>query len=244
MSPVIERNLNIMRYKILKNFTILELLIVIAVITILIGILLPSVNKALDAGKRITCSSQLKQISLASRMYSMDNNEWIMSGYIKKSPNRIMWFQYIQYISNGDLPPYSESTPSTFAAFKIFKCPSELTPFGPFSSDTVGSFGYLHYGINTWVTGCYDPPTRKTSMLNSPSTAIQHGDLGIKSTFVLRSTYYVSFRHSAFAANIEYADGHVSQRKYRDLLTVGGDDKFKAGILLPSSATAFDGTPP
>jgi prepilin-type N-terminal cleavage/methylation domain-containing protein len=112
-----------------RGFTLIELLVVISIISILVGLLLPAVQKAREAAARISCANNLHQITLALHHYHLDH-ETLPSAYQGYGPTwAVLILPYMEQDNlyrqwNRSAPYYSQSDVARMTPLKNYFCPS------------------------------------------------------------------------------------------------------------------------
>lgn len=212
-----------------RGFTLVELLVVIAIIGVLAALLVPALARGKSAARRTACTSNLRQLGLASQMY-WDDNDGKMFPYRSGSDAKgtRYWFGWIARGAEGDRSFDVEQG----AVYPYLKARGiEICPSFNYNSRflkqkaTGASYGY---GYNLHLS----PPLAKSSLR---ITQIKHqeqvglfADSAQVNTFqspaspsnpMLEEFYYfnkseptVQFRHQD-RANVVFLDNHVESKK-------------------------------
>ncbi|OGV47660.1 MAG: hypothetical protein A2017_21875 [Lentisphaerae bacterium GWF2_44_16] len=134
-----------------RDFTLLELMIVITIIMILTALLLPSLKKAKETAHSISCQGNLKQTGVALSSYANDFNGNIMYA----NPPYVKYYNGVEaiqpwYLLLGSYGPYSILD----YGVKIGRCGQKnriLCPMQTISDSAV--FSYADYSCNIWFMG-------------------------------------------------------------------------------------------
>ncbi len=148
-----------------KGFTLVELLVVIGIISILIAMLLPALNKAREAAKQVSCLSNLRQIGQAFQMYANQYRDYFVPYSIVNSAGTNDEWAGILYNAHLVTTPL------------LYRCPSmtNASPFDALTTDpaktvpTSSYWTYIDYGYNYANLG--ETPTSSSRQLTAPSYA-------------------------------------------------------------------------
>lgn len=184
-------------------FTLLELLIVIAIIGILAGVLLPALAQAKEKAKRTACGNNLKQINLATRLYADDNRESLpVLPNPNPYPNGVG--AYYKQLVKGYLGLSGPAVPDE----KVFVCPADRTVC------TQASHAFTSYTFNGYEVGPNAIPRITGQKLSTIENAVKAVMVGEFPGFWGGSWHPpVNRLYTDAPAVMSYVDGHVRPAK-------------------------------
>ena len=226
-----------------KNFTLIELLVVIAIIAILAAMLLPALSAARTSANTSACTNNIKNIALASIMYTNENKDWLLPGkqngsaYWSGAISARPWFEF--------LGKYGDYSPSDYGIVMKYKSYMNGHIYCPGESQ-MDSFAYPTYAINTWVSGDVSAgkKTLNMSQIALPDKTIHFTDQGRTDTYEIsypwdagnksytidKSECACTLERHGGKTNIGYIDGHARTVVSKSYWGTNGAHKLRCGI--------------
>lgn len=213
----------------LSGFTLVELLVVISIISMMMSILLPSLSKAREAGRRVDCFSNMRQLMFAWNFYSMDNEDKVPSPSTFWNDSREHHFWVAdgpdwpsndvgnteQAVEDGVLWPYTEET------LGVYECGTDRSNF---------LRDYSISGTINWSLDNIKSPSRRMVFVDASSSwKWIHNVYFPINCCVKPPEWYpwedpqhrqqITARHSG-GCNMSFADFHCEYFRWKDPRTV------------------------
>ena len=195
-----------------QSFTLVELLVVVAIISILAALLPPSLRNARDSARQVACMHNERQLSLTLQIMASENNGWINGTQVGAyTPVPIWWgYSITNYLRDAAVDSYCDFV----AGVGNKGCPGKKE----------GDISYS-YGVNSLFTGGVGlsyPPCHSFNEVKNPTRIFlvadcYYPDPNVGSSFDITVSsnppysgggYYVVGRHRGRGLNFVFVDGH------------------------------------
>jgi len=209
-----------MNFRDSRGFTLVELLVVVAIIAILMSILLPAVRTARAKAKLAVCWNNLDQLGNVLHLWSNEHEEgwpsmwdiFVQGGSIGGDPKTGQLYSYHKNVGIYDCP--SSSMPDNQSAYS-YSFPVRLLPYKKYLNDKERPTTFFGF----------KDPSRQIILLEENLNYAIKDDFPVVNDPVFSSADVTGWQHANHAA-ILYADGHTG--------TLEGGLQSEANFLAPN----------
>lgn len=223
-----------------RAFTLVELLVVVAIVALLLGVLIPALSKARDLARLTACGANLRQLMTAVHTYGADFDDRVPAGPEGPSPFGRPWTEV-----NGAgiwLGDPLHATMGHGLLLDPYLGGQEQAYFCPDDDQNVGDSELARVGTDQNARASY--AYRHLSQASDQRvSSLGENDVGLPARAVMLDTesygpgeMYHSV-HDGESVNIAYLDAHVQTESNRNNALAVGLDAF---IAMPDMAPVFD----
>ncbi|MBI2949709.1 MAG: prepilin-type N-terminal cleavage/methylation domain-containing protein [Verrucomicrobia bacterium] len=231
--PIAAVRLRCLRLSLCQGFTLVELLVAVAILAILAGLLLPALSKAKSKAQALQCLNHLKQLGLSWTLYTQDHDDLVPPNSVENSSPGKSWVQgwlnfkddhpdntNTAHLAASHLWPYHQS-------LKIWRCPADRS-FARYQGATYPRI--RSYSMNPFLNPLCEPTPwrimRKTTDLIEPPPANTYVLLDEREDSINDGVFNVDMGKESIAdwpasyhdgaGALFFADGHAEIKKWLD----------------------------
>ncbi len=167
----------------IRGFTLIEMLVVIAIIALLISLVVPVTGRALERARSASCASNLRQMGIAHMAFTAENRGYMIPAakidrYRPNAPtvSTHFWFHALEPFMGSEGPPHGSTHGLNRPAWQ--RCPSKRMRITDGRMIGYG-WNYTSFGMDTWDSAEYAGANRRAfssmDMVSRPSNTILIG---------------------------------------------------------------------